>query len=321
MEKHKFVWKGLTAFLFFCLTVLFGLGTAHAETWDPNSSYRFINVNSGKAMDVSFESNAQGENIHQWSYYGLLSQQWKIQPTGDGYYKIVNAKSGKVADVEGPSRNDGANIHQWDYVGGDNQKWSIVDYGGVYKIVNKYSGKVIDVARNSTGNDANIHQWTSLAGINSQLWKIEQIPNSSGILIDPTRYYKIKSKVNPTKVWDVYASSKDIMKIQMSDDRNGYNQMWQIVPFGPEGTFTIRARHSGKMAGALLQTNSTTYLMQQYDPNGGWDQQWTIIMVSPGYYWFKNKSTNGYVQGFGDLYTQSAYGTDGADWFTLEAVQ
>ena len=126
--------------------------------------YEIVNTNSGKVLDVSGVSAANGAWIQQWDYVGGANQQWQLVSIDGTYYRIVNKNSGKVLDVVGVSSANGALIQQWDYLGGPNQQWQLVpvDSSGDYEIVNKNSGKVLDVAGVSTANGALIQQWSYL---------------------------------------------------------------------------------------------------------------------------------------------------------------
>ncbi len=143
--------------------------------------YKVIAKHSGKAMDVSNVSTADGAAVHQWEYLGASNQQWDIIPEG-AYYKISAHHSGKALDVSDLSTADGAMIQQWGYGGGDNQLWRIQEVeNGYYRIVSKLSDKSIDVAAGSTTNGAAILQWTSHNGDN-QRWAIT--PVSAGARMD-----------------------------------------------------------------------------------------------------------------------------------------
>jgi hypothetical protein len=92
---------------------------------DHHGHYKLVGKGSGKALEVSNSSTADGGNVQIWSYVGANTQQWKIEATTDGYYRILNRNSGKALDVNGASTADGANVHQWTYNGGTNQQWLI----------------------------------------------------------------------------------------------------------------------------------------------------------------------------------------------------
>jgi len=87
--------------------------------------YRFLNQNSGQAMDVNGASTADGAGIIQWPQNGGNNQQWIIADNGNGYYKITNRNSGQALDVNGSSVADGAGIIQWPWNGGNNQQWQL----------------------------------------------------------------------------------------------------------------------------------------------------------------------------------------------------
>jgi hypothetical protein len=138
-------------------------------------TYRIMNVNSGKCLDVRRVSEENGATLHQWGYGGGANQHWEVDHLGDGRYRLVATHSGKVADVAGYSEDNGGDIHQWDWHGGANQQWRIEDLGGgEYRIRSVHSGKVLDVEQFSKDNGANVHQWDWHGGDN-QRWRFEQV--------------------------------------------------------------------------------------------------------------------------------------------------
>lgn len=136
------------------------------------NTFKFVNQKSGKLIDVSGGSTADGGNIIQWRDNGGNNQRWQLQYDGKGYFKIKNVNSGKLMDVASGSTSNGGNILQWTDNGGDNQKWRIIDKGnGYFMLKNKKSGLLVDVSGGSTDDGANIIQWSSNGGTN-QAWAI-----------------------------------------------------------------------------------------------------------------------------------------------------
>jgi hypothetical protein len=134
--------------------------------------YRIINRNSGKVVDVSDNSTADGANVHQWTWLGATNQQWQFVATDSGYFQVVARHSGKVLDVAEVSTADGGNIHQWTWLGGANQQWSVNDLGnGYYSLIARHSGKALDVSGCGTADGVNIQQWAWLNN-NCQQWQI-----------------------------------------------------------------------------------------------------------------------------------------------------
>lgn len=135
--------------------------------------YKITAKHSGKSLDVSNYSSAEGALVNQWSYVGGNNQKWEITDTGTGYYTIKSAHSGRVLEVVGGSAANDANICQSAYIAGKtSQQWSLEKIGEYYKITNRNSGKVLDVSNISTEDGARIHQWDYVGGDN-QLWKID----------------------------------------------------------------------------------------------------------------------------------------------------
>ncbi|OPJ59422.1 flavastacin precursor [Clostridium chromiireducens] len=134
-------------------------------------TYKLINRESGKALDVYNSSTADGADVIQWSTGSGNNQKWIITNMGNGY-KLINVNSKKALDVYNTSTENGADVIQWTDNGQKNQLWNIVDLGnGYYNLVNVNSGKLLDVDNKSTADGANVLQWISTGGYNQQ-WQI-----------------------------------------------------------------------------------------------------------------------------------------------------
>ncbi|MEV7026079.1 alpha-L-fucosidase [Kitasatospora sp. NPDC093558] len=135
-------------------------------------TFKLVNRNSGKVLDVSDASTADGAGLIQWPWTGGTNQQWKLVPNADGSYRLSNAKSGKVVDSPGNSAQ-GANLDQWTGDGGDNQSWQLAPSatGGYYRLVNVRNGWCADVKDASTADGAHVIQWPTTGGGN-QDWQI-----------------------------------------------------------------------------------------------------------------------------------------------------
>ncbi|WP_438039291.1 RICIN domain-containing protein [Sorangium sp. So ce128] len=137
----------------------------------PDGTYKVIGRGSGKALDVSEWSVADGAGILQWPYGGGDNQRWLFAYQGNGYYKITALHSGKALDVSSFSTEDGADVLQWPWHGGDNQLWQVAANGdGTYRLVSKHSAKVLNVLGASTADGAKVNQWTWSNAANQQWW-------------------------------------------------------------------------------------------------------------------------------------------------------
>ena len=88
-------------------------------------SYELVSRNSGKCLDVTDWSTANGAPMQQWTCHGGANQQWMLRTADAGVSVIVSVYSGKALDVTDWSPADGAPIQQWDPTGGSNQQWTL----------------------------------------------------------------------------------------------------------------------------------------------------------------------------------------------------
>jgi len=134
---------------------------------------------SGKALDVSAASTADGANVQQWVKNGTAAQQWRFDPVGDGYYVIRARCSGKALDVQDRASHEGANVQQWGYGGGANQQWRLEDAGnGYYYVRARHSGRYLDVAWGSQADGANVAQ-VNYYGSDAQKWRLVPVTPST----------------------------------------------------------------------------------------------------------------------------------------------
>ncbi|RKH08954.1 chitinase [Corallococcus sp. CA053C] len=147
--------SGSTSLLNAIYSVAQGTGTTGA--------YRLVNKASGRCVDISGPSTADGAIIHQWTCHTGPSQQWTMEATDSGYYRFVSRYSGKALDVKDVSTTDGAGLQQWSYSGGANQQFKPVALGnGYHRLEARHSGKVLDVTGclGGSGDGTLLQQWT-----------------------------------------------------------------------------------------------------------------------------------------------------------------
>uniref|UniRef100_UPI0006E22C7C alpha-L-fucosidase n=1 Tax=Streptomyces graminilatus TaxID=1464070 RepID=UPI0006E22C7C len=134
-------------------------------------TFRLVNRKSGKVLDVSGASTADGGAAIQWPSSGGTNQQWRLVPNTDGSFRLSNVRSGKVLESPGGSAQ-GAALDQWTDNGGDNQSWKLVPSAtsGYHQIVNVRTGWCVDVKDASTADGAAIIQWPATGGSN-QDWQ------------------------------------------------------------------------------------------------------------------------------------------------------
>ncbi|MFF7160914.1 RICIN domain-containing protein [Streptomyces sp. NPDC008086] len=159
--------------------LLFAQEDSQAATVDGDAYYRLVSVRSGKVLDVSSFSTADGTRIQQWTDQSTANQQWKLKPTGDGYYELVNRNSGKVLGIAGNSAARAAAAEQQTDSSATSQEWRIDDVSGsdAVTFTSRRSGQVLDVSGGSTAQGAAVIQYPGHSGTNQQ-WKLVKTAQS-----------------------------------------------------------------------------------------------------------------------------------------------
>ncbi|MEV8099527.1 RICIN domain-containing protein [Kitasatospora sp. NPDC085879] len=132
--------------------------------------FKLVNRKSGKVLDVSGASTADGGPVIQNTWSDSANQQWKLLPDYDGSYRLSNVNSGKVLDVPGGSTSAGTALDQWSDTNGTIQWWKLVPAAtsGYYRLVNIKSGLCADVQSGSTADGAKVIQWPANGGSNQE---------------------------------------------------------------------------------------------------------------------------------------------------------
>lgn len=148
---------------------------ATAASVDTTAWYQLVNRQSGKALDVSGQSTADGAQVQQWAAGSGTNQQFQFVATGDGAYRITARHSGKVLDLYEWSTADGAQFRQWTDLNGTNQQFTLSDSeGGRVRLVNRHSGKVVQVQDRSTADGALVVQGTNTNSYHQQ-WELVRV--------------------------------------------------------------------------------------------------------------------------------------------------
>jgi hypothetical protein len=141
--------------------------------------YKLVNRNSGKVLDISEGSIADGAAAIQSTGDSGYDQQWALVDIGGGYVEIINRKSGMALEIGGWSTTAGDPANQWTYGGrySYNQQWQIIDAGGGYmKLKNRHSGMLLDISGGYTGDGGVAIQWPDNYGYNQQ-WQLVRLYN------------------------------------------------------------------------------------------------------------------------------------------------
>ena len=150
--------------------------------------YYIKNVHSGKYLDVSGASSANGTNVLQWQFTGNTNQKWLVQYIGGGVYRIATAlDTSKVLEIEDATGLNGKNARINQYSGAVKQKFAIVHQtdSTAHKLLSNASGysSGLTVQHASCNNGANVFQYT-YHGINA-----DNTGGNADWLFEPVSYY------------------------------------------------------------------------------------------------------------------------------------
>jgi glucose/arabinose dehydrogenase len=250
-----------------------------AFTVKANSCYRIVARASGKVLNA--EGVANGAEIRQRTDANLAAQQWKFNPTSDGYYQIVSQQTNKVIDVIGISMDDRAPLILWDYLGGGNQQWKPVQNAeGYTQFIARHSNKAIDLLDFNKNEGAVVAQYP-INTSSAQQWRVEE----RTCVFSPTACYKISSR-NGGKIIGVQsASMNDGAQIIQQTYTGKASQQWKMQA-NADGYYRITNGNSGKVIDvAGGSTNDRTNLIQ-WTSTGAPNQQWKVALDGQGYYTF-----------------------------------
>jgi len=211
--------------------------TASSANWivesTANGYYRLMNVNSGKALDMTNCSGADGGVADQYAWLANSCQEWQLTTTTDGWIKLTNHNSGKVLDVANCGTSENTAIDQWAALGNACQDWRLQPVGTV-AIASAVSGKVLDVANCSMSSGALVDQyeWLDTA---CQKWTFTH--KDSG-------YYEVNPTHNPSQCLAVSNASTSTDAALVQGACSTQSSQWKILPQS-DGTLRFVARNSG----------------------------------------------------------------------------
>ncbi|WP_187281481.1 ricin-type beta-trefoil lectin domain protein [Nonomuraea sp. C10] len=127
----------------------------------PNPVSRIQGVGSGRCLDVTGASQANGTRVAIWDCHGQVNQQWTSTAAGE-----LRVYGNKCLDVNNNGTADGTSVIIWDCNGQNNQKWRVNTDGSITALG---ANKCLDVPGNATANGVYLQIWTC-SGAANQRW-------------------------------------------------------------------------------------------------------------------------------------------------------
>lgn len=185
--------------------------------------YVLINKESGKVLDVCGENNSSKNkaNVQVYTRFseGILSQQFRIEKTSDGWYCLIPESNTKlVVNAYSYTPKNGTNVNAYTVTANDNtQGWYFEKVGDDYIIRSAYNENLV-LTEAGTDDLSNVKLATYKSGKDSQLWTLELLDNPpEGLGIVSGESYVLTNKESD-KVLDVYGknnSSKNKANVQV----------------------------------------------------------------------------------------------------------
>ncbi|MGM1058977.1 glycosyl hydrolase [Saccharothrix sp. Mg75] len=120
-----------------------------------------VGVGSGRCLDVTGNSTANGAPVRIWDCTGGANQGWEFSSSGE--LRVFNGS--KCLDVPNGSTTAGTRLATWDCNGGANQKFRLNPNGS---ITATQSGLCLDVDNQATANGTAVNTWNCNGQANQQ---------------------------------------------------------------------------------------------------------------------------------------------------------
>jgi hypothetical protein len=111
------------------------------------TSSALTNPVSGKCLDVTGASNANGAQVEIWTCHNAANQLWTS--TAAGELRVTIGGVTKCLDAYNNQTTNGTKIEIWSCSGGANQKWNLNSNSTITGV---QSGKCLDINNNGTGD-------------------------------------------------------------------------------------------------------------------------------------------------------------------------
>lgn len=139
-----------------------------------DGSYRFVNANSGRSLDVSGASTASGASVIQWDWHGGNNQRWILGRNTEGFYSIKAKHSNRNLGVRNNSLSNGARINQYTASTATSQQWRISEAACPAGVAPLVSPHILTASGYRDGKKAVI-SWVSNANQQADYFVVQKL--------------------------------------------------------------------------------------------------------------------------------------------------
>ena len=241
-----------------------------------NGYYQIAALHSGKALDVAYSNPFSGANVQQYSYHGLLNQQWELQDAGDGYYYILSRLGTALDNAWGNAVNNN-NVQTYEVNQTNSQRWKLVpvDMGTITE------GTYVIESGNSADRVLDINGFSTENGGNLEIYERKETDNANqqfAFRYKGGGYYQIIA-VHSGKALDVENQSPEsFANCHQWEVHDGDSQLWQFLDAG-DGYYYIRNKLGCYLNNVWGSTElSNNVMLYQYD--GTEAEKWRLHPVN-----------------------------------------
>lgn len=240
-------------------------------------SYTFINIASGKALDLDSQSTRDGSNIHIYDKNETCAQRWHIVTNSDGSRTLLSACS-KIAaiDVDSGSTTSGANVQVYSSNETPAQRWYLIPDAtiadGIYDIAAGTNDNLrLDITNGLSvlGNGSNVQVYEN-NGTAAQKWQVKyNAQDGTYTIINPNREFSL----------DVLnGGTGNMSNVQMYRQNGTSAQKWYILPQG--NGYVIISVKSGRVLDIENGGNYNGANVQLYESNQTKAQTWRFTSAA-----------------------------------------
>lgn len=208
------------------------------------------------------------------------SQKIQLTYLGDGRYRLSSVLDQKVLCSENGNK---ISFKESSHAEGTlEEQWIIkLNKTGNYSVISVKDGKNLDVAGAKTANGTVVQKYAG-NGTKAQQFQVYETFLEEQKIEDGI--YIIHSALSDSKVLDINGASKKCDGNVQLYTANGTDAQKFIVEYLEDGTYTIKAYHSGMAMAVKDGKNVNKTNVLQYFPIGGKAQNWKIISAGKGFY-------------------------------------